>query len=100
MFNRRIISVLVARVIRPWKDSIRWQVDPHLGERRFVTLLIRLNEDNSGFQDFYVFARINEKTRFRLTRTDPYLRLGVRLDNLSGLPEAVRRLARKSVSSE
>jgi DNA invertase Pin-like site-specific DNA recombinase len=98
MLNGRIISVLVARVIRPWKDSIRWQVDPHLGERRFVTLLIRLNEDNSGFQDFYVFARINEKTRFRLTRTDPYLRLGVRLDSLSRLPEAVRRLARKKVS--
>jgi hypothetical protein len=99
MLTGRIISVLVARVIRPWRDSIRWQVDPHLDERKFITLLARLNEDNSGFQDFYVFARINEKRRFRLTRTDPYLRLGVRLDKLSRLPEAVRRLARKQVTS-
>jgi DNA invertase Pin-like site-specific DNA recombinase len=97
MLNGRIISVLVARVIRPWKDSLRWQVDPHLGERRFVTLLVRLNEDNSGFQDFYVFARINEKTRFRLTRKDPYLRSGVRLDKLSRLTEVIEPLVRKQV---
>jgi DNA invertase Pin-like site-specific DNA recombinase len=97
MLNGRIISVLVGRVIRPWKDSLRWQVDPHLGERRFVTLLVRLNEDNSGFQDFYVFARINEKTRFRLTRKDPYLRSGVRLDKLSRLTEVIEPLVRKQV---
>ena len=90
--------MLVARVIRPWKDSIRWQVDPHLSERKSITLLVRLNEDNNGFKDFHVFTRINEKTRFRLTRKDPYLRAGVRLDKLSRLTEVIETLVRKQVA--
>ena len=89
----RIVSVVVARAIRSWKDSVRWQVDPHLSERKFVTLLVRLNQDNSGVKDFHVFARINAKNRFRLTVGDPRLQLGIVLPTLSAFPEAVERAA-------
>jgi DNA invertase Pin-like site-specific DNA recombinase len=89
----RIVSVVVARAIRSWKDSVRWQVDPHLSERKFVTLLVRLNQDNSGVKDFHVFARINAKNRFRLTVRDPRLQLGIVLPTLSAFPEAVERAA-------
>jgi DNA invertase Pin-like site-specific DNA recombinase len=88
----RIVSVLVARAIRSWKDSIRWQVDPHLSERKFVTLLVRLNQDNSGVKDFHVFTRINAKNRFRLTLKDTRLQSGILLPALSALPETVERL--------
>ncbi|MGA8144233.1 MAG: recombinase family protein, partial [Candidatus Acidiferrales bacterium] len=99
MPSGRIVSVLVARSIRPWKDSIRWQVDPHPGEGKFVTLLVRLNEENSGFQDFHVFTGTKAKRRFSLTRRDPRLRLGVRLRELSRLSEVVERSAQKRVSN-
>ena len=89
----RIVSVVVARAIRSSKDSVRWQVDPHLSERKFVTLLVRLNQDNSGVKDFHVFARINAKNRFRLTLRDPRLQLGIVLPTLSAFPEAVERAA-------
>jgi hypothetical protein len=88
----RIVSVLVARAIRSWKDSIRWQVDPHLSERKFVTLLVRLNQDNSGVKDFHVFTRINAKNRFRLTLKDTRLQSGILLPALSALPETVERV--------
>jgi hypothetical protein len=89
----RIVSVVVARAICSWKDSVRWQVDPHLSERKFVTLLVRLNQDNSGVKDFHVFARINAKNRFRLTLRDARLQLGIMLPSLSAFPEAVERAA-------
>jgi hypothetical protein len=94
----RIVSVVVARAIRSWKDSVRWQVDPHLSERKFVTLLVRLNQDNSGVKDFHVFARINAKNRFRLTVGDPRLQLGIVLPTLSAFPEAVERAAHKCLT--
>jgi len=94
----RIVSVMVARAIRSWKDSVRWQVDPHLSERKFVTLLVRLNQDNSGVKDFHVFARINAKNRFRLTVGDPRLQLGIVLPTLSAFPEAVERAAHKCLT--
>ena len=95
MSTGRMVSVSVARAIRPWKDSVRWQVDPHLSERRFATLLVRLNEDNGGVLDFHVFAHIHAKRRFWLTLKDARLRLGVRLCSLASLPEVIERVARK-----
>ena len=94
----RIVSVIMARAIRPWKDSVRWQVDPHFSERKFVTLLVRLNQDNSGVQDYHVFASINARNRFRLTLRDARLRLGIMLRTLSSLPEAVERAAHNSMT--
>jgi DNA invertase Pin-like site-specific DNA recombinase len=94
----RIISVLVARSIRPWKDSVRWQVDPHPRERNFIALLVRLNHNNSAVHDFHVFARLEAKNRFWLTLEDERLRLGIRLCTLSLLPEAIERLARTRVT--
>src|SRR6266853_1246289 len=49
-----IVSVLVARSIHVWRDAIRWQVDPVQHERKFLTLLARLDEPNSSFLDFHV----------------------------------------------
>jgi hypothetical protein len=98
MSTGRIVSVLVARTIRSWKDSIRWQVDPHPNERRFVTLLVRLNLENNAVHDFHVFARVDTKRRFRLTAKDARLRLGIRLRSLLSLQEAVERSVHKGAT--
>lgn len=89
-----IVSVLVARSIKAWKDSIRWQIDPHPQERRNVTLLARLTEDNSGFLDFHVFPSIDRKGRFRLSLKDRWLRSGKRLRSLEQICEVLAKLPR------
>jgi DNA invertase Pin-like site-specific DNA recombinase len=90
-----IISVLIARSIRSWKDSIRWQVEPHPREKSNVTLLARLTEDNERFLDFHVFSKIDPKRRFRASLRDPWLRSGKKLPELDQLCEFLRRMGRK-----
>jgi len=85
--NGPMVSVLIARSIRAWKHTLRWQVDPHPQERKLVTLLARLNEDNSSFLDFHVLPWIDRRTRFRICLKDPCLTPGKRLRDLSLLCE-------------
>jgi len=87
--NGLLVSVLVARSIRVWKENVRWQVDPVEHERTYVTLLARLDNDNRWFLDFHVLPNLGRSKRFHLGRTDPWLLRGVHLDDLSGLLSAV-----------
>jgi hypothetical protein len=80
--NGAIISVLVARSVRIWKDTLRWRVDPVLRERGFVTLLARLNAENTSFLDFHVLPRVERVKRFDLRLMDGWLNRGQRLSNL------------------
>ena len=73
-------------------------MDPHAHERRVVTLLVRINLENNGIQDFYVFARVDTKRRFRLTVKDARLRLRIRLRSLLSLQEAVERSEHKGAT--
>lgn len=89
--NGRAISVIVSRSLRIWKDSICWQIDPVRHERKFITLLARLDNDNREFQDFYVFPNIDQR-RFRVSLNDEWLSRGTRLSELSEFYEVVRQL--------
>jgi hypothetical protein len=95
-----IVSVLIARSIRVWRDTVRWQVDPVQHERRFLTLLARLDERNSSFLDFHVFPNLDRQRRFRVVLCDPWLNRGKRLTDLSRLCVVVARvrLARMRLS--
>lgn len=84
------VSVVVARCVRAWKNNFRWHVDPHPRERRLITLLARLNEDNTSFRDFYVLPCIDRRTRLRLSANDPLLKEGKRLVDLSQLYRVVK----------
>ena len=53
-----IVSVLVARSVRPWK-TIRWRVRSVRHEDGNVTLLARLAEGNKSFLDFYILPDID-----------------------------------------
>jgi DNA invertase Pin-like site-specific DNA recombinase len=87
--NGVVVSVIVVRAMRAWKDTVRWLVDPPQKERHLITLVARLNEENTAFMDFHVFPRIERRTRRRLLLRDPWLKSGVRVTTLSRICEAV-----------
>ena len=88
----RIISLQVLRAQRVWKTAVRWIVDAHPIERRFVTLVARLTAENDAFLDFHLFPRIEHCHRFRVSINDPWFARGRRVPDLSKLTEAVTRL--------
>ena len=83
MRNGTIVSVLVARSVRTWKAAIRWRVDPVPQERRYVTLLVRLNADSDSFLDFHFFPRMDRRKRFDIELDDKWLNRGISLNDLS-----------------
>lgn len=92
-----IVSVLVARTVRTWKDTLRWLIDPILHERKFITLLARLDTSNCSYLDFHVLPNIDRRKRFHISLNDSWLNRGKRLSDVSRFREVVAqvRLARR-----
>jgi hypothetical protein len=86
-------SILAVPTAMVGPRTIRWIVDPNRQEAALVTLLARLNKENSAFMDFYVFPRIPKLTRFRLSLRDPWLKSGVKLSDLSRFCDVVTAVA-------
>jgi len=93
--NGSLLSILVARSIRKWMKTVRWQIDPVEHESRHVTLLARLNNENSAFLDFHILPNVDRSKRFHICQTDPWLLRGAYLDNLSGLLTVVQDVSVK-----
>lgn len=91
----RTVSVMIVRSFRAWKNTIRWVLDPHPYERRFMTLVARLNESNDRFLDFHLMPQIERRSRFWVKPHDPWLKSGKRLEDPSGLLEAVKKTLRE-----
>jgi len=89
-----IVSVLVARSERVWKDTLRWLVDPIQRERRFITLLTRLDTTNCSILDMFVIPNIDHEGRFRISLNDSWLKRGKQLSELSRFCEIVARVQR------
>jgi DNA invertase Pin-like site-specific DNA recombinase len=87
-----IVSVLIARSIKVWKDTVRWQIDPVEQERRYVTLLARLDYENSSFLDLNILPGIDRPRRFHISWKDPWLVRGVRIDHTTELLSGVQRV--------
>jgi hypothetical protein len=87
--NGLTVSVLIARKVQTSKNAERWRVDPVQRERRLVTLLARLDRQNSYFKDFHLFPNMDRHNRFDLTLRDSWLRRGKRLAGLSHFCDAV-----------
>jgi DNA invertase Pin-like site-specific DNA recombinase len=89
--NGLVVSVLIARSVRPWK-SVRWRILPVLQECEFVTLLARLDEGNRSFLDFHVFPNLGWRSRFDISMRDPWLNRGQPLFDLLTFCEVVCRV--------
>jgi hypothetical protein len=87
-----MISVLAARSVRTRKETVRWRIDPVRHERRFVTLLARLNENNCGFLDFHVLPNVDRQTRFDTSLSDPWLKRREPLSHLLEFRKVVARV--------
>ena len=79
---------------------MRWRIDPVQHERRLVTLLARLDEENRSILDLYIFPNIDRRRRFHVSLCDPWLNRGQPLTDLlafCGVAASVR--ARRSLGS-
>ncbi|MGA8493768.1 MAG: recombinase family protein, partial [Terriglobales bacterium] len=81
--NGLIVSVLVARSVRTWKNALRWRVNPAQHEREYVTLFARLSEGNDSFLDFHVLPNVERCGRFDISLNDGWLNRGEPLTDLS-----------------
>jgi hypothetical protein len=84
------VNVLVSRSIGTEGKPLRWQIDPVVRERRYVTLIALLNTNNSAVQKMYLFPYMDQKQRFRVTTDDVWLKRGKQLRCLSQFREAVK----------
>jgi hypothetical protein len=87
-----IVSVLVARTVRSSQDAVRWLVAPVQNERRFVTLLVRLDATNSMIFDLHVFPSIDRRERFYISLKDPWLNGGYQIRERSRICELVDKM--------
>jgi DNA invertase Pin-like site-specific DNA recombinase len=90
--NGLIVSVLLARSIQAWKESVHWQVDPVRHERQNITLLARLDKVNRSFLDFNVLPDIDRPRRFHIRVEDDWLNRGLPLIDVSSFCEVVARV--------
>jgi DNA invertase Pin-like site-specific DNA recombinase len=92
LFNRLTVSVLIVRSALVYKTTRRWIVDPVRHERKFITLLGRLDERNRAIVDLHVFPNIDRPKPFQIS--DAWLTRGNRLIDLSQLCEVVALVQR------
>src|SRR5258706_2722747 len=95
-----IVSVIIARSVHTWKDALRWRIDPVAHERKFVTLLARLDASNSSILDLHLLPNMDHRRIFHISLNDPWLNRGKSLTDLSRLRQAVAdvRVARRSTA--
>ena len=91
--NGSIVSVVLARSVRVWKQTVRWRVVPLLYEQEYVTLLARLSEGNASFLDFHVIPSVDRVKTFDLRLADSWLNRGQRLGDLLSFVRAVSHVA-------
>jgi DNA invertase Pin-like site-specific DNA recombinase len=87
--NGSIVSVLVARSVRPCK-TVRWRVNAVQHERGHATLLARLAEGNESFLDFHMLPNIDRCIDISLN--DVWLNRGLLLSDLSAFCNVVARV--------
>jgi DNA invertase Pin-like site-specific DNA recombinase len=92
VFKRLTVSVLIVRSDLVYKDTRRWLVEPNRHERKFITLLARLDESNQAIVDFHVFPNIDRRTQFQ--RSDTWMTRGKRLSDLSQFCKVVKQVQR------
>jgi DNA invertase Pin-like site-specific DNA recombinase len=84
-----MVSVVIARSVHTWKDALRWRIDPVAHERKFVTLLARLDAGNSSILDLHLLPNMDRQKIFHISLNDPWLNRGKSLTDISRLCQAV-----------
>ena len=87
------ISLLTCRSERTRGGGIGWNIIPAPSEREYITLLCRLNKENTGVHSFYLFRRIDKGINFKVDERDPWWAKGKRIE-LAQLCDSANEMAR------
>jgi DNA invertase Pin-like site-specific DNA recombinase len=100
LFNRLTVSVSVARSALLHKVTRGWIVAPVVRERRFITLLARLDESNRAIVDLHVVPNLSRLTKLQVS--NDWLACGKQLTDLSRFCDIVVQVqcARRSKGRE
>jgi hypothetical protein len=79
--NRVMVSVVVSRTEKVWKDTRNWVIEPTRHERKLITLVARLGNTNRTILDLRVFPNIGRSVKFDLS--DSWFARGKPLTDLS-----------------
>ena len=79
--NRVMVSVVVSRTEKVWKDTRNWVIEPTRLERKLITLVARLDNTNRTILDLRVFPNIGRSGKFDLS--DSWFARGKPLTDLS-----------------
>lgn len=90
--NRMPISVHLGYCFTTDHSEVRWLIRPVYRERKFVTLIARLNITNHDFQDYIVLPNLGTRTLWTMSPDDPGLKVGKRFASLSEFASAVDQL--------
>ena len=93
LYGRINVSVLIVRSALVYKTTRRWLVEPVRRERKFVTLVARLDETNRSIVDFHVFPNIDRHKPFQIS--DSWMKRGKSLSDLSRFCEVVSLVQRR-----
>jgi hypothetical protein len=90
--DNSLITVYLCRSHQFSDGSLRWWLDTSRNEICRLSLVARMNEDNSGFFDFHLLPCIRTATRLILKFDDPRLLTGVRFTEVSQFLSATKGL--------
>ena len=77
--NHLCISVIICPCFRTPYGK-RWKLNPVLGERNYMTLLCRLNRENTDFDAFYMLPSMDRLKPCTLAEDDPWLARAKRIE--------------------
>ncbi|HEV2729005.1 MAG TPA: recombinase family protein [Terriglobales bacterium] len=77
------VSVAICPSHRLKKGKFRWALLKAPSENGYATLLCTMNARNDGFENFYVFPKVNRLRHRTFKASDGWLRMGRRLKDLS-----------------
>jgi hypothetical protein len=84
----RVSVLLCSPRLRRGKFS--WVVAPNPAEKSYITLLCPVNRTHDRVLGYFIFPRLDGFKLHYMTRNDPFLRTGVRLQSLNDLYATVK----------
>ena len=97
--NRVLVSIYLCPFTRSGAGE-RWILSAWPPERRYVTLIVRLDERDEGFHDFFVLPNLLGCTQWTIKPNDMGLQRGKQLTSLGDLITVVDEVRRRNKNKD
>jgi hypothetical protein len=94
------VSLIICPSYQTERGSLRWILTPVACERHHITLLCRLNSENTDFHSFYIVPSVDRLKPCKLRDNDPWLTMGMRLHELSQFYDTAKALSLRLPKAE